>query len=427
MKKNSYIRIFLIVGIAFLVGYFLGVNKITLDWKNYKPQLNVVSKTPPSGVSDVDFTPFWTVWEKLMVNYYDKSKLDQQKMLNGAIAGMVGALGDQFTMYLPPVQNNNFKQGLAGQFSGIGAELGTKDKDIIVISPLDGSPAERAGIKAGDIILSVDGKSIAGWNVSQAVEKIRGEKGTNVTLTVFHKDTKKQEDLKITRDVITIKSVAMDLRDAQCEKDNCKIVSKGNSCAGDSCVKFAYIRLSQFGDNTNQEWLSMITGIVSKMKTEKNVKGVVFDLRNNPGGYLTDATFIASEFLDLGKTVVIQDNGTTDQLPMNVARQGQLTKAKVIVLINKGSASASEIVSGALRDNGRAKLVGDTSFGKGTIQTAEDLGGGAGIHITIAKWLTPNGTWVHEKGLTPDLKVSLDPKDPARDTQLEKGVWELLQ
>ncbi len=427
MKRNSFIRLFLFVGIAFLIGYFLGVNKITLDWKNYKPQLNVVSKTPPSGVSNVDFTPFWAVWEKLMVNYYDKSKLDQQKMLNGAISGMVGALGDQFTMYLPPVQNDNFKQGLAGQFSGIGAELGTKDKDIFVISPLDGSPAERAGIKAGDIILAVDGKSILGWNVSQAVEKIRGPKGTNVTLTVFHKDTKKQADLKITRDVITIKSVAMDLRDAQCEKDNCKIISKGNSCTGSGCVKFAYIRLSQFGDNTNQEWVSMITGIVNKMKSENNVKGVVFDLRNNPGGYLTDATFISSEFLDLGKTVVVQDNGTADKLPMTASRQGQLTKSKVVVLINKGSASASEIVSGALRDNGRAKLVGDTSFGKGTIQTAEDLGGGAGIHITIAKWLTPNGTWVHEKGLTPDVKVSLDPKDPSRDTQLEKGVWELLQ
>jgi carboxyl-terminal processing protease len=176
---------------------------------------------------------------------------------------MVGALGDPFTMYLPPVQNDNFKQGLAGQFSGIGAELGTKDKDIIVISPLDGSPAEKAGVKAGDVITQVDGKSILGWNISQAVEKIRGPKGTDVTITVIHKDTSKQATLKITRDVITVKSVAMDIRNADCGKDNCKIISKGDACDKASCIKYAYIRLSQFGDNTNQEWLSMVNGIAN--------------------------------------------------------------------------------------------------------------------------------------------------------------------
>ena len=425
MNKVKVLQVLLGLFIVFVFGYYFGVNKVTVDWKAYKPNVSVISKEPPSGISSVNFTPFWTVWEKLLAGYYDKSKLDQQKMLNGAISGMVSSLGDPFTLYLPPVQNNDFKEGLAGQFSGIGAELGTKDKAIIVISPLDGSPAQKSGIKAGDAIVTVDGQSTVGWNISQAVEKIRGPKGTQVALGIIRKDNSKKIDIKITRDVINVKSVAMETRSANCTKDGCKIVSKTDTCKG-SCTGFLYIRLSQFGDNTNQEWLNLVGNMSQRVKNDKNIKGIVFDLRNNPGGYLTDATFIASEFLDKGKAVVSQDNGVTDKSTMYVTRDGLFTKEKVIVLINKGSASAAEIVSGALRDNNRAKLVGETSFGKGTIQTAEDLGDGAGLHVTIAKWLTPNGTWVNEKGLPPDVSATLDANNPSVDTQLEKGVSELL-
>lgn len=425
MGKN--LKILILLFVVFFGGYFLGVNKITLDWKSYHPNINVISKEPPAGIVNVDFTTFWNVWQKLYTDYYDKSKLDQQKMLNGAISGMVQSLGDPFTLYLPPASNNDFKQGLAGQFSGIGAELGTKDKEIIVISPLDGSPAEAAGIKAGDIIASVDGQSTAGWSLSQAVEKIRGPKGSTVALTVIHKDSQKQQEIKIVRDTITVKSVAMDIQSAHCSADNCKLVAKTDKCTGADCVEYAYIRLSQFGDNTNQEWLNSIPRIANKIKSDKGIKGIVFDLRNNPGGYLNDATFIASEFLEVGKPVVTEDDGSLDKSTMNVTRRGLLTSEKVVVLINKGSASAAEIVSGALRDNGRAKLIGETSFGKGTVQEAQDLGGGAGIHITIAKWLTPSGVWVNGKGLKPDVPVSLDSKNPDVDTQLEKAVLELLK
>lgn len=428
--KNKTVQVFLIVLITFFVGYFVGTLKVNLDWRNYKPILNVSGKEPPAGTINVDFNPFWTVWQSLETNYYDKSKLDQQKMMDGAISGMVNALGDQFTMYLPPVQNTNFKQGLAGQFSGIGAELGTKDKNIIVIAPLDGSPAEKAGIKAGDIVLKVDGQSVVGVDLSKVVTQIRGLKETPVVLTIQHSDGK-QLDIKIIRDVITVKSVAMNIQSAKCDNNGCKNVSK-DTCTGDNCTQFAYIRLSQFGDNTNQEWESMVKDISGKINQNKNIKGVVLDLRNNPGGYLTDAQFIASEFLSVGTKVVSEDPCTQDcvlNAQRDQAQPGLLIdpKIKVVVLINGGSASASEIVSGALSDNKRAILVGEKSYGKGTVQQAQDLGDGAGLHVTIAKWLTPDGTWVHGKGLTPDVSVSLDPKNPAEDTQLEKAVFELLK
>lgn len=426
MKKINLIQIFLVIAIAFLAGYYFGVNKVSVEWKNYKPLLSVVSKEPPAGLTDVNFAPFWTVWQKLYVSYYDKTKLDPREMLSGAISGMVQSLGDPFTVYLPPANNSDFKQGLAGQFSGIGAELGVKDKNIIVIAPLDGSPAKRSGIKAGDIIAAVDGQSSAGWSIGQAVEKIRGPKGTTVTLSIFHKDATDKQEIKITRDVITVKSVEMKIETAECSSTTCKVIAEGKNCSS-NCVEFAYIRLSQFGDNTNQEWTVLITDFASKIRTNKNIKGVVFDLRNNPGGYLSDASFIASEFIDKGKVIVWEEQANIERKATYAEREGHLRDVKVIVLVNKGSASASEIVAGALRDNNKATLLGETTFGKGTIQTAEDLGSGAGIHITIAKWLTPNGTWVNEKGLTPDLVIAFDDKNPDVDNQLEKAVFELLK
>lgn len=424
MKKNrtSNFQILLLLVIFFFIGYYFGVNKVKFDWQNYRPVIQVSSKEPPASLSAIDFSQFWTVWQKLQEGYYDKTKLDSQKMLNGAIEGMVGSLGDPFTLYLPPTQNDNFKQGLAGQFSGIGAELGTKDKDIIVISPLDGSPAQKAGIKAGDIILKVDGTDTLNWSLSQAVDKIRGPKDTFVTLTVLHKNENKPAEIKIKRNIITVKSVTGWVKKIS---DITGIQNSKFKTQKDKSI--AYIRLSQFGDSTNKDWISLIDKLNSQIQKEENFKGIVFDLRNNPGGYLTDAVFIASEFLRNGQTVVKEDNGSSDPKTLDVSREGKFLNTPVIILINKGSASASEIVSGALRDHNRTKLIGEVSFGKGTVQQAEDLGNGAGIHVTVAKWLTPNGTWVNGAGLTPDINVPLDSKDQAHDTQLEKAIEELVK
>ncbi|MDP3987704.1 MAG: S41 family peptidase [Candidatus Levybacteria bacterium] len=416
--KPKFLQFFLIAAIFSLFGYYFGVSKVSWEWKNYQPKVNVINREPPTSISTVDFSLFWTVWQKLQFSYYDKKAVDPNKLLNGAISGMVQSVGDPYTVFLPPVQNNDFKQGLAGQFQGIGAELGVKGKQIIVVAPLDGSPAQKAGIKAGDAILKVNGALTEGWNLSQAVEKIRGPKGTDVILTILHKDASKTQDIKITRDTITVKSVSMWVKKTG-EIEGVKIDKK---FAND---EIAYIRLSQFGDNTNQEWLSLANKLSLDIAKDNKIKGLVLDLRNNPGGYLTDATFIASEFIKSG-TVVIQDTGNGETTPFTVLRKGLLADVSLVVLINKGSASASEIVAGALRDYERAKLVGETSFGKGTIQQAEDLGNGAGLHVTIAKWLTPKGIWVHGKGLTPDYSISLDAKDLSHDTQLEKAIQILL-
>jgi carboxyl-terminal processing protease len=424
MKKVKLLQLVVLLLISGLIGYYFGINNVKISWQNYKPSLAVVNKDVPAS-ANVDFSLFWTVWDRLEKNYYDKAKLDPTKMVNGAIQGMISSLGDPYTMYLPPVQNTSFKEGMAGQFSGIGAELGTKDNQIIVIAPLAGSPAEKVGIKAGDIILKVDGTAIADLALPDVVNKIRGPKGTSVTLTVLHKDSQTPQNVEIVRDTITVKSVDGWVKDV---KDIGGIKVPNNQEG-----KIAYIRLSQFGDATNNDWLTIINKIFLQMQGEKDIKGLVLDLRNNPGGYLTDAVFIASEFLPVGTKVVSEDPCTQDCI-LSVQRKGLLTdpKIKIMVLINRGSASASEIVSGALRDNktngkSRALLVGENSFGKGTVQEADDLGNGAGLHVTIAKWLTPDGIWVHGKGLKPDIAVALDSKDPSHDTQLEKAVLDLVK
>lgn len=428
MRKIKSLQFVVLLIIAGLVGYYFGVSNVKVSWKNYKPSLAVVNREAPAALVPVDFSIFWNVWNKLEANYYDKTKLDPTKMLNGAIEGMVQSLGDPYTMFLPPVANTNFKDGLAGQFSGIGAELGTKDKQIIVIAPLVGSPAEKAGIKAGDLILKVNAEATIDWTLPATVDKIRGPKGTSVTLTILHKDSEKPLDIKIVRDVITVKSVVGWVKDVK-DIDGINLPAGGSK---DQKGKIAYVRLSQFGDSTNNDWLTIINKIFLQMQQEKDVKGLIIDLRNNPGGYLTDAVFISSEFLKQGKPVVLQENAQGARTTLPVERKGLMYEVPVIILINKGSASASEIVAGALRDNkingkSRAILVGETSFGKGTIQQADDLGSGAGLHVTIAKWLTPDGIWVHGKGLKPDIEVALDAKDPSHDTQLEKAVLELAK
>jgi len=440
MMKSNTIRFIAFILIAGILGYYAGVNKVNFDWKNFHPQISITSKEPPRANQSLDMSKFWTVYDKISTDFYNKKEINAQKMLDGAISGMVSSLDDPYTVYLPPAQNSSFKEVLSGQFSGVGAELGLDDKQIIVVSPIDGSPAQKAGIKAGDAIIKVNDDYIQSWTLEQAVSKIRGPKGTIVALTVIHKDDKVQKKIDITRDTIQIKSVTSwvkptdeidSIKKGASKTDKTPTPTKDDSMISKNGKKVAYVRLSQFGDNTNQEWLTMSNALALQMQKDSSIKGVILDLRNNPGGYVTDAVFIASEFLKVGTPVVVQDMGNLGQETLSVKRNGLLLEVPLIVLINKGSASAAEIVAGSLRDAGRARLVGEQSFGKGTMQNTDDLGGGAGLHVTIARWLTPKGTWVgngkNGTGLTPDDVVKLDSKDPTLDTQLQKAVDELTK
>ncbi len=402
----------------------LGNYKVAAQWKNYRPIVAIKNQSPPATTT-LDMRLFYDVVERINSDYYDKSKIDGNKMVYGAISGMLQSLSDPYTSFFPPKENESFKTQLAGEFSGIGAELTINDQNQVeVISPLDGSPAIKAGIKSGDVITKVDGKTTYGWTVAQAVEKIRGPKGTKVSLTIIHENEKNARDISITRDVIQIKSVTTWIKYFNCSGSSCQVAS---SCQ--NCASIAYIRVSQFGDKTNDEWMSAINSLVPQIQKAPNFKGIILDVRNNPGGYLNDAVYIASEFIKDGP-IVIQEDGSGRQEPLRVNRRGVLLDIPLVVLVNKGSASASEILSGALRDYSRAKLIGENTFGKGTIQQAADIDGGGSVHVSIAKWLTPKGTWVHEKGLKPDIEIKFDATQSSKlkdnlDNQILEAVKSL--
>lgn len=431
-KKWQFVKFASFLIILFLAaysGYVYGSNKVELSWKNFRPIAKVESRQAPA-IKDLDLDLLYQTIESLNADYYDKTKLDSTKLLYGAISGMLGSLDDPYTSFFPPAKNEAFKEQLAGEFSGIGAELTLNtDKLISVIAPLDDSPAQKAGIKPGDIIIKVDGQETIGWSLADAVSRIRGKKGTDVKLQIVHENETTPIDLKITRDTIVVKSVRGWFEKFVCEKDMCKRAPK--DCT--TCASVAYIRLSQFGDKTNQEWSEEVNKLFPQFSADKNFRGIILDLRSNPGGYLNDAVYIASEFIDQG-LVVAQEDGNGNREELNANRTGVLGKYPVLVLVDGGSASASEIVSGALRDRKGYKIMGENSFGKGTVQSAIDVENGASIHMTIAKWLTPNGTWVHKVGIKPDFEVVFDASKSAQfqsaggyDNQINAAIRHFLQ
>lgn len=383
--------------LVFILGWQLGHKEYQVKWRNYKPEIKVVSQTPPKVV-DIDFKLFWETWDLVSKKYIDKGAIDPQKLYFGAIQGMVAAIGDPYTVFLPPEAQKASKEELGGSFQGVGIQLGfNKDKRLVVIAPLKDTPASKAGIKSGDLILKIGERDTTNLTLPEAVNLIRGAKGSAVTLTIFREVDSKPQEVTITRDTIVVKSVEFET----------KTTSSGK--------KVGYIRLSRFGEKTRTEWDATIRYALS---SEYNV--ILLDVRNNPGGFLDGAVYVASEFLD-GGVVVLQEDAQGERQSYSVVRKGKLLDPPLVVLINKGSASASEILAGAIKDRKRGKIVGEPSFGKGTIQSAEDLSMGTGIHITTAKWLTPNGNWLHTNGLEPDVKIE-NGTDTTDDVQLKKTL-----
>ncbi len=416
MKKMSLGQLRqILITIAFCLlaggaGYWLGTHDIRFktdklglgSGKSPIAKVEIVGTTIPAD-KEIDFSLFWEVWNKLEDKYLEKEKIDYQKMFYGAIQGMTAALGDPYTVFLPPQDNQQAKEDLNGSFEGVGIRLGfSEDKRLSVMSPLNGSPAKAAGVRAGDLILHIkdEQKGIdddtSGITLPEAVEKIRGPKGSKVYLTLRHEGEEETYEAEIIRGDIVVPSVEVEFL-----QDN----------------KVAHLKLMRFGDLTAGQW----DEAVEKILANSQVEAVVLDVRGNPGGYLRGSINLASEFLVSGVIVKQEDyQGNVDTYSVN--RRGRLLEIPLVVLIDKGSASASEILAGALRDHERAQLVGVTSFGKGTIQETEDLGEGAGLHITTAKWLTPNGDWLKDKGLTPDVEVKEDLETEDTDEQLQKAL-----
>lgn len=327
--------------------------------------------------AEMDFSLFWETWNKLEEKYVDQKKLSTEKMFYGAIKGMVASVEDPYTFFLTPEENQKSKDDLGGKFEGIGAQLGLKEGQILVVAPIKNSPAERAGVKAGDIIVKINGESAQGLSLNEVVGKIRGEKGTKVKITMLRAG--KEIDFEIARDTIQVESVELNYED---------------SANG----KIAVIKINQFGDTTNREWDQAASEVAQRYQS-KEIAGMVLDLRDNPGGYLESSVYIASEFLPIRSVIVKQESTIEPDRTYTVRREGRLQNIPVVTLINRGSASASEILSGALRDYNRTELVGEKSFGKGSVQEALDLDKGAGLHVTVAKWILPKGDWINGKGI----------------------------
>ena len=366
------------------------------------------SGNPTDGaVSSADFSKFWEVWKRLEASYVDPSKLDYTKMTWGAMQGLAQSLEDPYTQYLPPKENKAANEDLSGAFYGVGIELGYKEGTLAVVSPITNSPAERAGVKAGDLILHIKDEKkqvdidTRDMSLPTAVSHIRGDKGTEVVLTLYRDGGNTSFEVKITRDEIIVPSVEL------------KFIEKGGK-------KIAHLELHKFGGRTDKEWSSKVAEIVAARPS-----GVILDLRNNPGGYLDGAVFVSSEFLSSG--VVVKQEGRQDSQTYSVDRKGSLTSIPLVIIVNKGSASASEITAGALQDNKRAQIIGDQSFGKGTVQEVQDLSDGSSLHVTVAKWILPSGRWIGKEGITPDTKIADDPKTEDVDEQLDVAVEAVLK
>ena len=354
------------------------------------------------SLTTINTTSMNDVLGRLKESYLKPEDIDPKKLMYGATEGMTKSLGDPYTNFFPPVDNTRSKEDLSGEFGGVGIQLGFVEKTLAVMTPLKDSPAMKAGIKAGDLILkivdktnSVD-KDTAGITLEEAVNLIRGVKGSEVILTIFTEGDKQSREIALIRDTINVPSTEL------------KWIDSG---------RVAVVSVNKFGEQTLTEWEKIVTEIKSK-----NASGVILDLRNNPGGYLQRAVDLGSEFISSGVIVKQRDKLKTEV--MNVDRNGKLIGMPLVVLINRGSASASEILAGALRERIGVKLVGEKSFGKGTVQEAQELADGSGLHVTIAEWLLPSGKNIHGNGLDPDVLVvyKYDEKNPTADNQMDKAL-----
>ncbi len=345
----------------------------------------------------IDFSVFWEAWQMIKDKYVKADELDSQNLVYGAIEGLIGSLEDQNSVFMAPLDAKKFNEDIAGEFSGIGAEIGIRNDQLVIIAPLKGTPAEKAELKPMDKILKIDDKTTDGLSTDEAVKLIRGLKGTTVILTILRQNWEKPKEISIVRDTIQIPTLDWEIKE------------------GD----IAYFHLYNFYEQAPLLFYQAVVKIALSAP-----KGIILDLRNNPGGYLEASVNLAGWFLEKGEIVVSEKFRSGEKQEFKSYGSGFLKDLPIVVLINEGSASASEILAGALRDNRGIKLIGKKSFGKGTVQELQTLKDGSMVKITVAYWLLPKGHQIEKNGLVPDYEIDLTEDDikANKDPQLEKAM-----
>ena len=383
---------------SFFAGVFIGVEKEkqVISASTEKLPKNIEEGKP----QDVDFSIFWDVWNKINEKYVSTDGPSDQDKVYGAISGLVNSLDDPYSVFFPPKESEYFESEIRGNFEGVGMEIGIRDKILTVIAPLKGTPAELAGVLAGDKIIKVDDTPTLGLTIDESVDLIRGERGTKVLLTIIREGVDEPIEIEVTRDTIEIPTINTEARD-----DGIFVIT-----------------LYSFSANSPYLFKDALREFV-----ESGYDKLLLDLRNNPGGYMEAAVDMASWFLPAGKVVVREtsrDGSENEKVYRSKGYNIFNNNLKFVILINQGSASASEILAGALSEYGKATLVGEKSFGKGSVQELIPVTDETSLKITIARWLTPNGVSISKNGLEPDIKVEFTKEDfeAGRDPQLEKAV-----
>lgn len=372
---------------AYNKGYLEGIEKVGKVEKVYEK----------CDFGDLNLSLFFEAYKILKENYLDPSRLVPKELIYGAIRGMVESLGDPYTNFLTPEEAKIFKEDVKGEFEGIGVEIGIKDGKLTIISPLEGTPAQRAGLKAGDVIVKINDKSTEGMNLDEAVRLIRGPKGTTVRLTVERRGWSQAKEFEIERARIQIPTIKWEKKE-----------------------DILYLKIYQFLENTDSIFSDEAKKIL-RIPTQK----MILDLRNNPGGYFEIAVKIGGWFIKKGSTIAVEETRDKGKIEYKSQGPAKFEDYKIVVLINKGTASAAEILAAALKENNSSViLIGEETFGKNTVQKLEPLSDNSMIKITIANWLTPSGKKISETGLSPDIKVEAKEEDleNGKDVQLEKAI-----
>jgi carboxyl-terminal processing protease len=404
LRAKKYVGLYLAIilfiisfGLGFLSGQSFFVKKQVVNEDGTVNLVKTLKLNREMNKSDsIEFTEFWDVWDKIKQNYV-KDNISEQDLFYGAIQGMVYALGDPYSMFFTPTITDEFTKDLSGELEGIGAEIGKKGDRLLIIAPLPDSPAEKAGLRPGDEIIKINDEITIGFDTNIAVSKIRGDAGTEVILMIHREGEEELKEIKITRAKIDVPSIFFKWEEGQ----------------------IANFRVLQFNTDLEDTFDKAV-----KQAIKGGAKGIILDLRNNPGGFLDGAVYMAGEWMDNGQTIVTEKGRDGNEKKHLSEGKKRLKGLPTVVLVNGGSASASEIVAGALKDLGLAKVIGTQTFGKGSVQDFEVFNDGSSLKLTVAEWLTPNGDNINQQGITPDIIVeeNWDNDKVGEDTMINKAL-----